>query len=64
MDETRLTLSAVWIALMLTYLLGDVLRIFSGDFSAGEIGGMTVSQGMYLGMAALMLLPILMVVML
>ena len=35
MDEIRIKLSAVWVALMLTYLLGDVLRIFSGDFQAG-----------------------------
>jgi len=46
---------------MLTYLLGDVMRIFSGDFKAGEIGGMQVTQIMYLGMAVLMLIPILMV---
>lgn len=47
---------------MLTYLLGDVLRIFSGDFKAGEIGGMQISQNMYLGMAILMVIPIVMVV--
>jgi hypothetical protein len=58
----RIRLSGIWVALMLTYLLGDVLRIFSGDFEAGEIGGMEVSQGMYLGMAALMVIPIVMVV--
>ena len=29
---------------MLTYLLGDVLRIFSGDFKAGEIGGMVAPR--------------------
>jgi hypothetical protein len=46
---------------MLTYLLGDVLRIFSGDFVAGEIGGMQVSQAMYLGLAILLLIPIVMV---
>lgn len=61
MDEVRIELSALWVALMLTYLLGDVLRIFSGDFKPGEIGGMQVSQAMYLGMAILMLLPIVMV---
>jgi hypothetical protein len=38
MEYVKITISAVWIALMLTYLLGDVLRIFSGDFKAGEIG--------------------------
>ena len=61
MDETRIKLSGIWVALMLTYLLGDVLRIFSGDFSAGSIGEMQISQGMYLGMAILMAIPILMV---
>lgn len=34
---------------------------FSGDFKAGEIGSMQVSQGMYLGMAALFVIPIAMV---
>ncbi len=62
MDETRITLTGIWIALMLTYLLGDVLRIFSGDFTAGEIGGMQVSPTMYLGMAILMVIPIVMII--
>ena len=46
---------------MLTYLLGDVLRIFSGDFVTGEVSGMQISQGLMLGMAVLMLIPIVMV---
>jgi hypothetical protein len=46
---------------MLTYLLGDVMRIFSGDFEAGEIGGRQVTQGMYLGLAAFMVIPVVMV---
>jgi len=61
MEDVQIKLSAIWVALMLTYLLGDVLRIFSGDFKGGEIGGMEVSQTMYLGMAVLMVIPILMV---
>jgi hypothetical protein len=61
MEDIQIKLSAIWVALMLTYLLGDVLRIFSGDFKAGEIGGMQVSQAMYLGMAVMMVIPILMV---
>ena len=61
MEEIKIKLSGIWVALMLTYLLGDVLRIFSGDFSAGAIGEMQVSQGMYLGMAIIMVIPILMV---
>jgi hypothetical protein len=62
MDEMQIKISAIWVALMLTYLLGDVLRIFSGDFKAGEIGGMEVSPMMYLGLAVIMLIPIIMVV--
>jgi cytochrome bd-type quinol oxidase subunit 2 len=61
MEEVKIKLSGLWVALMLTYLLGDVLRIFSGDFKPGEIGGMQVSQGMYLGMVVLMVIPIVMV---
>ena len=61
MDDFQIKLSALWVALMLTYLLGDVLRIFSGDFKAGEIGGLKIGQRMYFGMAILMVIPILMV---
>jgi len=61
MEEIKIKLSALWVALMLTYLLGDVLRIFSGDFKAGEIEGMQVTQGMYLGLAALLVIPVVMV---
>ena len=58
---TRIKLSALWVALMLTYLLGDVMRIFSGDFVAGEMVGAQTSQALYLGMAALFVMPIVMV---
>ena len=61
MDGVKIKLSALWVSLMLTYLLGDVLRIFSGDFTAGAIGGMQVSQGLYLGMSAIFAIPIVMV---
>jgi hypothetical protein len=61
MQDVQIKLSALWVALMLTYLLGDVLRIFSGDFKAGEVEGMQASQTMYVGMAALFVLPIAMV---
>ena len=61
MEDVRIKLSGLWVALMLTYLLGDVLRIFAGDFTAGEISGMEMSQWLMVGMAALMLIPIVMV---
>ena len=62
MVDTRIILSGLWVALMLTYLLGDVLRIFSGDFKAGEVMGMQATQAIWFGAAILMLIPIVMVV--
>ncbi len=61
-DTVQLRLTALWVALMLIYLLGDVLRIFSGDFKAGEIMGTQVTQPMWLGIAAMMVIPIVMIV--
>ena len=60
-EAIRIKLSALWIALMLTYLLGDVLRLYSGDFKAGEIGGIQIAKAMYLGIAVFMVIPIVMV---
>jgi len=62
MDDLRIILSTLWVATMLTYLLGDVLRIFSGDFIAGEISGIKATQQMWMMAALLMLIPIVMVV--
>jgi putative exporter of polyketide antibiotics len=47
---------------MLTYLLGDVLRIFAGDVKLGEIEGVQPTQFVWLGVAAWMLIPIVMLV--
>ena len=62
MAEVRIILSGLWVALMLTYLLGDVLRIFAGDFTAGEMDGQKATQVMWIGAALVMLIPIVMVV--
>jgi hypothetical protein len=62
MLDTRIILSGLWVALMLTYLLGDLLRIFSGDFTGGEIMGMQGTQAIWFAAALLMLIPIVMVV--
>lgn len=62
MVDTRIILSGLWVALMLTYLLGDVLRIFSGDFVAGEIQGMQGTQAIWIAAALFMLIPIVMLV--
>jgi hypothetical protein len=62
MADVRIVLAGLWVAVMLTYLLGDVLRGFAGDVTPGEIGGRKLSQAMWLGIAVIMLIPIIMVV--
>jgi len=57
MDSMRIILSGLWVAVMLTYLLGDVIRIFAGDIETGKLAG-----GMWLLIAVIMLIPILMLV--
>jgi hypothetical protein len=61
MNDIRMTLSIIWIAVMLIYLLGDVIRIFACDVVLGEIDGTKFTQAMGLGIAGLMVTPILMV---
>jgi hypothetical protein len=62
MEDRRIVLAGIWVSLMLTYLLGDMLRIFAGDFEAGTIMGTQPSQAVWLFAAAIMLIPIVMVV--
>jgi hypothetical protein len=42
MEDVRIIISFLWVATMLIYLLGDVLRIFAGDYKLGEIDGKPV----------------------
>ena len=49
MEDTRIILSGLWVALMLNGLWGDVLRIMAGDVILGEIDGVRISQGVWLG---------------
>ena len=63
MLDTRIILSGLWVATMLTYLWGDVLRIFAGDVEPGKLqSGVPGSQGMWLLIAIIMLVPIVMLV--
>ncbi len=62
MDGIRITLSALWAALVLTYLYGDVLRILSSDMKVQEAALAKFTQGMWLGITILMTVPIAMVV--
>jgi hypothetical protein len=61
--DTRVALAGLWVTLMLTYLLGDVLRIFAGDFVPGRLaGGVQATPRMWLLIAVVMLIPIVMIV--
>jgi hypothetical protein len=60
MTEIMIKLSAIWVVVMMIYFLGDVIRITSGD-AAKAMTKMNFSQSVWLGIAALMLIPILMV---
>ena len=64
MLDTRIVLAGLWIATMLTYLWGDVLGLISGHTEPGKLGDASYAptHGMWVGIAALMLFPILMIV--
>lgn len=58
--DTKIILSATWVVVMLIYLLGDVLRIYSGDMVKMQ-ADTNFTQVIWFVAAVLMLLPILMV---
>ena len=59
--ETKNILSVTWVVVTLTYLLGDVLRIYFGGDRVKALAEMNLNQFVWLGIAVLMLTPILMV---
>jgi len=59
--DTKIILSATWVVVVLVFLYGDVLRISSGDLARKPIANMNLNQFVWLGIAVLMLTPILMV---
>lgn len=60
MENVQIKLSVIWVVVMLIYLLGDVLRTYSGDMAKG-MAEMNFNQFVWLGIAVLMVIPILMV---
>ncbi len=58
--DSKIMLSATWVVVTLIYLYDDVLRICSGDL-AKSMANMNFNQFVWLGIAILMLIPILMV---
>ncbi|MGI6360229.1 MAG: hypothetical protein ACOX02_04240 [Acholeplasmatales bacterium] len=59
MDIERIQLIVCWIALMLIYLLDDVLRLYEKGTEASMIDGKPMTQIQLLMAALLMLVPIL-----
>jgi hypothetical protein len=59
MDPHRVQLSVCWVALMLIYLLGDVLRLYEKGQAAALIDGKPMTQTHLMMAALLMLIPIL-----
>ena len=57
--DTKIYLSATWVVVVLIFLYGDVLRICKGEAKA--LADMNLNQFVWLGIAVLMLTPILMV---
>jgi hypothetical protein len=58
--DTRITLSGLWTTVMLIYLMGDVLRVYSGDAARMEAAEPSTNIK-WLGAAIIMLIPISMV---
>jgi hypothetical protein len=58
MERERIILSALWLSLMLIYFLGDVIRIFAGDFTPGLMQGKPLSRWMKVFIALFMMIPI------
>ena len=64
MLDTRIVLSGLWVATMLTFLWGDVLGSISGYTEPGKLGESVyaATHGIWVGIAALMMSPIVMIV--
>lgn len=59
--NTRIILSGTWVVATLLYLYGDVLRIYHGGDGAKALANMNLNQFAWLGIAVLMMTPVLMV---
>jgi len=61
--DVRIILSALWIAAMFVWQQGDVQRLYSGDYKAGEDIGKVMSPEMLWMISAItMTIPVVMVI--
>lgn len=61
-EINQIVISILWGSLMLVYLLGDVIRLFSGTIVPGEMDGKKVGGTVWMVVAVMMVIPIVMVV--
>jgi len=66
MEDVKIKLAALWVAVALSYLLGDLLTFYESGFIEEVIagrgaGGMLITQEVLLGIAILVVIPIVMV---
>jgi len=61
MEDVKIIISALWVSTMFIYLLGDVLRIFSGDSEKMFAAQAQVTQVMWVVIAIIMVIPAVMV---
>ena len=59
--NVKIKLSLLWVAAMFSWVYGDLLRMYSGDFVPGELGGVLLTQEMWLVAAITMMIPVAMV---
>jgi len=63
--NVKIKLSALWVAVMLCYLYGDIFGFYKPGFIeeiiAGEVAGMQITQVWLLGVVILMAIPSVMV---
>jgi hypothetical protein len=63
--DTKIKLSALWVALMFCYTYADVLGFYAPgnlkELLSGEIAGIQMTQGVLFGSAVLMVIPSLMI---
>ena len=64
MVDVRIILSALWVALMFIFQQGDMLRIYSGDYTPGDAlwGKVMSAQMMWLVSAITMTIPVVMII--
>ena len=58
MEDVKIKLSALWVAAMFSWVYGDLLRMYSGDFIPGELG---LTQEVWLVAAITMMIPVAMI---